>query len=60
MQTDIAYRRGIAVKFMYYIEITGIRAEPDEAFGGVFEPLTDSCGEPAEVCGEGAKTAQKY
>ncbi|WP_187150774.1 hypothetical protein [Treponema endosymbiont of Eucomonympha sp.] len=29
---------------MYYIEIHGVQAKPDATFGGVFEPLTGSCG----------------
>jgi hypothetical protein len=34
-----AYRQGIAVKPMYYIEIHGVKAKPDASRGGVFEPL---------------------
>ncbi|WP_162510733.1 hypothetical protein [Treponema endosymbiont of Eucomonympha sp.] len=34
-----AYRRGIPVKPMYYIQIHGIRAAPDATRGGVFAPL---------------------
>jgi hypothetical protein len=39
-----AYRRDIAFKSMYYIEIHGIRAPPGAAPDGVFARLTDSCG----------------
>jgi hypothetical protein len=44
------YRRGIAVKFMYYIEIHGIQAAPDaplarfyERLRGFYERLAGPC-----------------